>query len=69
MLLYNLAAMKNFKMKIYTQDKSKEKQRSPVKITLIASKLALKGSLSEHWNLNKIFTKSCQDFCDFNKEL
>ena len=48
MLLYNLVAMKNFKMKICTQDKSKEKQRSPVKTTLIAPKPALKESLNKH---------------------
>ena len=48
MLLYNLAATKNSKMKICTQDKSKEKQRSPAKTTLIAPELALKGSLSKH---------------------
>ena len=48
MLIYNLAAMKNSKMKICTQDKSKEKQKSPVKIMLIASELALKGNLSKH---------------------
>ena len=40
--------MKNFKMKMFTQDESKEKQRSFVKITLIASELAPKGSLNKH---------------------
>ena len=69
MLLSNLAAMKNSKMKICTQNKSREKQRSFAKITLIASELAQKGSLSEHWNLNKIFIKSWQGFCDFNEKL
>ena len=54
MLLYNLAATKNSKMKICTQDESKEKQRSPAKTTLIALELAPKGSLSEHWNPNKV---------------
>ena len=48
MLLYNLAAMKNSKMKICTQDESREKQRSPAKITLIALELAQKESLNEH---------------------
>ena len=48
MLLYNLAATKNSKMKICTQDESKEKQRSPVKTTLVASELAQKGNLSKH---------------------
>ena len=47
MLLYNSAAMKNFKIKIYTQDESREKQKSSVKITLIAPELALKGNISE----------------------
>ena len=48
MLLYNLAATKNSKMKMFTQDKSREKQRSPAKIMLIAFELIQKGSLSEH---------------------
>ena len=39
MLNYNLTAMKNFKIKIHTQDKSKEKQRSPAKTTLVALEL------------------------------
>ena len=39
--------MKNSKMKIYTQDESREKQKSSVKTTLITSELALKGSISE----------------------
>ena len=47
MLIYNLTVMKNFKMKIYIQNKSREKQKSSVKITLIPSKLALKGNISE----------------------
>ena len=47
MLLYNLAAIKNSKMKIYTQDKSREKQKSPAKITLTASDLTLKENISE----------------------
>ena len=68
MLLYNLAAMKNSKMKMFTEDKSREKQRSPAKTTLIASELALKGSLSEHWNLNKVSVKPWQGFCGFSKE-
>ena len=45
MLIYNLADMKNFKMKVYTEDKSREKQRSPVKTMLIAPELAQKESL------------------------
>ena len=48
MLFYNLAAMKNSKMKICTQDKSREKQRNSVKITLITSELVLKRSLNKH---------------------
>ena len=68
MLIYNLTVMKNSKMKICTQDESKKKQRSPVKIMLIAPELALKESLNEHWNLNKISVKLWQGFCDFNKE-
>ena len=48
MLLYNLAATKNFKMKMFTQDESREKQRSSAKTTLIASELVQKGSLSEY---------------------
>ena len=47
-LFYNLAVMKNFKMKMFTQDKSREKQKSSVKITLIVSELAQKESLSEY---------------------
>ena len=47
MLFYNLAATKNFKMKIYTQDKSREKQKSPAKITLTAPNLALKGNINK----------------------
>ena len=58
MLIYNLTVMKNFKIKIYTQDKSREKQRSSTKTILIALELAQKGSLSEHQNLNKVFMKS-----------
>ena len=46
-LLYNLAVTKNSKMKIYTQDKSREKQKSPAKTTLTAPELALKGNISE----------------------
>ena len=46
-LIYNLAVMKNSKMKIYTQDKSREKQKSSVKITLTAPELALKGNISK----------------------
>ena len=69
MLIYNLAVMKNSKMKICTQDESKEKQRSPAKTMLIAPELALKGSLNEYWNLNKISVKPWQSFCGFNEEL
>ena len=47
-LIYNLAVMKNSKMKIYTQNKSREEQRSPVKIMLIAPELAQKRSLNEY---------------------
>ena len=61
MLLYNLTAMKNFKMKICIQDKSKEKQRNPAKTTLIASELALKGSLSKHQNPNKVSVVSMRN--------
>ena len=39
--------MKNFKMKIYTGDENREKQKSSVKIMLTASELALKGNISE----------------------
>ena len=45
MLLYNLAVTKNSKMKMFTEDESREKQRSPAKTTLIAPELAQKGSL------------------------
>ena len=48
MLIYNLAVMKNFKIKMFTQDENREKQRSSVKITLIASELAQKRSLNEY---------------------
>ena len=48
MLLYNLAVMKNSKMKVYTGDESKKKQRNSVKTMLIASELVLKRSLNEH---------------------
>ena len=68
MLIYNLTVMKNFKMKICTQDESREKQKSPAKITLVASELAQKRSLSEHWNLNKVSVKPWQGFCGFSKE-
>ena len=47
MLIYNLAVMKNSKMKVYTEDKSREKQKSSVKITLTVSDLALKGNINE----------------------
>ena len=57
MLLYNLAVMKNSKIK----DESREKQRSPAKTTSIAPELAQKGSLNEHWNLNKIFVTSIRN--------
>ena len=67
MLIYNLAVMKNFKMKVCTQDESRKKQRSPAKIMLIAPELAQKGSLNEHWNLNKISVKPWQGFCDFSE--
>ena len=68
MLLYNLTVTKNFKMKMFTQDKSREKQRSSAKTMLIAPELAQKGSLSEHWNLNKVSVKPWQGFCGFNEE-
>ena len=68
MLLYNLTVMKNSKMKMFTQNESREKQRSPAKIMLIASELAQKESLSKHWNPNKISVKPWQDFCGFNEE-
>ena len=61
MLIYNLAAMKNSKMKMFTQDESREKQRSPAKTTLIASELAQKGSLSKHWNLDKVSMASMRN--------
>ena len=47
MLIYNLAVTKNSKIKIYTQDESREKQKSPAKTTLTAPELALKGNISE----------------------
>ena len=47
MLIYNLAVMKNFKMKMYTQDKSREKQKSLAKIILTVSELVLKGNISK----------------------
>ena len=47
MLIYNLTAMKNSKMKIYTWDESREKQKSSAKIMLITSELALKGNISK----------------------
>ena len=68
MLIYNLAVMKNSKMKICTQDESREKQRSPAKTTLIAPELVQKGSLSKHQNLNKVSVKPWQGFCGFNEE-
>ena len=67
-LIYNLTVMKNFKIKICTQDKSREKQRSPAETMLIAPELVQKGSLSEHQNLNKISVKPWQGFCGFSKE-
>ena len=51
MLLYNLAVIKNFKMKIDTQDESREKQKSSIKITLTASELTQKE------NTNKLNSK------------
>ena len=45
MLIYNLAATKNSKMKMFTQDESREKQRSSAKTMLIAPELAQRGSL------------------------
>ena len=47
MLLYNLAVTKNSKMKIYTQDESREKQKSPAKTMLTAPELALKRNISK----------------------
>ena len=55
-------------MKMFTEDKSREKQRSCAKTTLIAPELALKGSLNKHWNPNKVSAKPWQGFCDFNEE-
>ena len=48
MLIYNLAVMKNSKMKVYTEDESRKKQRNSVKTILIAPELAQKGSLGKH---------------------
>ena len=45
MLLYNLTVIKNFKMKIHIQNKSREKQKNSAKITLITSELIQKESL------------------------
>ena len=39
MLIYNLTVMKNFKIKMFTEDESKKKQKNSVKITLIVSEL------------------------------
>ena len=47
MLIYNLTAIKNFKIKIFTQNESREKQKSFIKITLTASELTLKGNISK----------------------
>ena len=68
MLIYNLAATKNSKIKMFTQNESREKQKSSAKIMLITPELAQKESLNKHWNFNKIFIKSWQGFCDFNEE-
>ena len=46
-LFYNLTVMKNFKMKICIQNESRKKQRSHVKIMLIAPELALKEDINE----------------------
>ena len=48
MLLYNLAATKNSKIKVYIWDESREKQRSPVKTTLITPELTQKENINEH---------------------
>ena len=71
MLIYNLAAMKNSKMKICTQDESREKQRSPAETTLVAPELAQKGSLSKHQNLNKVSVASARNHkqAQFQKKL
>ena len=61
MLIYNLAVMKNFKMKMFTEDESREKQRSPAKTTLIAPELAQKGSLNKHQNLDKVSVTSVRN--------
>ena len=45
-LLYNLAVIKNSKI-MFTQNESREKQKSSVKITLTAPELVLKGNISE----------------------
>ena len=55
-LIYNLAVTKNSKMKMFTEDESREKQRSPAKTTLIAPELAQRGSL-----------KPWQGFCCFDE--
>ena len=68
MLIYNLAVIKNSKIKMFTQDESREKQRNPAKTMLIAPELAQRGSLSEHWNFNKVFVKPWQGFCGFSEE-
>ena len=47
-LIYNLAAIKNFKIKMFIENESRKKQKNSVKITLVASELAQKGSLSKH---------------------
>ena len=39
--------MKNSKMKMFTQDESREKQKSPAKIMLTTPDLALKGNINE----------------------
>ena len=63
--------MKNSKMKMFTQDESKEKQRSPAKTTLIAPEPALKGSLNKHWNPNKVSVVSMRNHkqVQFQKQL
>ena len=47
MLIYNLAVIKNSKMKMFTEDESRERQKSCAKTTLTTPELALKGNISE----------------------
>ena len=48
MLIYNLTVIKNFKIKMFTENESREKQRNSAKTILVTPELVQKESSNKH---------------------